>query len=105
MQHAKQQTPSISNNPVKETHKAWLIQGVTTEGKRFRPSDWAERLSNLMARFNDGRLTYSPLLFPVIRNGEKCIHIDSRLQQESPDIYELVMEFARNNNLNIIDSL
>ena len=39
----------------------FLIEGVTTEGKTFRPSDWAERLCGVMAAFgHDQRMQYSP---------------------------------------------
>ena len=86
-------------------HHAWLIQGVTEKGERFRPSDWAERLSSLMASFNGGRLQYSPLLHPLEFNGVKCVHLDSKLESAAPAMYKQVMEFARNNQLNIVESL
>ncbi|MFW9621480.1 MAG: DUF3579 domain-containing protein, partial [Macromonas sp.] len=31
--------------------KEVLIQGVTSNGKTFRPSDWAERLAGVMSQF------------------------------------------------------
>ncbi|MBD3609812.1 MAG: DUF3579 domain-containing protein [Gammaproteobacteria bacterium] len=91
--------------PAHEPHKACLIQGINKAGKRFRPSDWAERLSSLHASFVGGRLQYSALLYPVVRNGIKCIQMSSQLKLEAPDIYAQVMEFAQDNDLNIIDSL
>jgi hypothetical protein len=30
----------------------FIIQGLTSKGKPFRPSDWADRLCGIMARFN-----------------------------------------------------
>ena len=29
----------------------YIIVGLTSEGKRFRPSDWAERLSGVLSAF------------------------------------------------------
>ena len=31
-----------------------FIQGITHEGKTFRPSDWAERLAGVMSSFRPG---------------------------------------------------
>lgn len=86
-------------------HQAWLIQGVNDEGLRFRPSDWAERICGLMAGFQGGRLHYSALLYPSSVNGIKCVHMDDRLQSIAPAIHLQVMEFVRNNQLNMLESL
>ncbi|RIX67821.1 DUF3579 domain-containing protein, partial [Acidovorax cavernicola] len=31
-----------------------FIQGLTRDGKTFRPSDWAERLAGVMSQFRPG---------------------------------------------------
>ena len=44
----------------------FIIQGVTLDGKPFRPSDWAERLCGVMSAFGgDHRMQYSPYVHPV----------------------------------------
>ena len=44
----------------------FVIQGVTLDGKPFRPSDWAERLCGVMSAFGgDRRMQYSPFVHPV----------------------------------------
>lgn len=53
-----------------------LIKGVTEEGQTFRPGDWAERMSGNLCTFQNHRMVYSPLLQPVVRNGQKCMLID-----------------------------
>ena len=83
----------------------WLIQGVNEAGQRFRPSDWAERISSLMATFEGGRLQYSSMIYPLIINGIKCVHLDDRLQSNAPAIHQQVMEFVTNNQLNVVESL
>ena len=48
----------------------FVIQGVTREGKPFRPSDWAERLCGVMSAFGgDHRMQYSPYVHPVTEIG------------------------------------
>ncbi len=86
----------------KPPSKKIIIEGVTTQGKTFRPSDWAERMSGAMASFKDSRISYSPLLQPSVNNeGYKCILLDPQLKKTSPEIYQNIMEFAQKNNLKI----
>lgn len=82
--------------------KKIVIEGVTEQGKTFRPSDWAERMSGTMAVFKNSRIYYSPLLQPsVTTKGYKCVLLDPKLRETSPDVYQSIMEFAKKNNLKI----
>ncbi len=87
----------------KETkEKNVVIEGITEEGKAFRPSDWAERVSGNLATFKDCRLHYSPLLQPSVTDeGNKCVILDPILKETNPDLYESLLEFARVNHLKI----
>lgn len=78
-----------------------LIEGVTEEGQTFRPSDWAERMSGNLSTFQGHRMVYSPLLQPVVRNGQKCMLIDPALKTSNPALYEAIMAFAQSNKLKI----
>lgn len=79
-----------------------IIEGVTESGRTFRPSDWAERMSGAMASFQDSRMRYSPLLQPsVTRDGFKCVMLDPKLKETSPQVYESILAFAKANNLRI----
>lgn len=79
-----------------------IIEGVTTQGKVFRPADWAERMSGLLASFKNSRVQYSPLLQPSMNvDGYKCVLLDPKLRETSPQIYESILEFAKKNNLKI----
>ena len=57
--------------------KQVFIQGITQDGRTFRPSDWAERLAGVMCSFRPGgpqpgsHLSYSPWCVPTIINGIK----------------------------------
>ncbi|MDP1602062.1 MAG: DUF3579 domain-containing protein [Legionella sp.] len=86
----------------KSRNKKIVIEGVTEQGKTFRPSDWAERMSGAMASFKNSRIHYSPLLQPSVNtDGYKCVLLDPKLKESSPEVYQSIMEFARENNLKI----
>ena len=90
-------------NQAPETiNQEWLILGITADGRTFRPSDWAERLCGTIAQYNDGRLIYSDLAYPITRNGQIGIVVETKLRSENPVIYTFLMNFARDNQLKII---
>ena len=75
---------------------------MTTSGRKFRPSDWAERMSGALSTFGrDQRIHYSPLLKPLTINGVKCVVVDPRLQDQFPEMYSYILGWANNNELKI----
>lgn len=78
-----------------------IIEGVTESGEAFRPSDWAERMSEKLSTFRKRRIQYSPLLQPSMRGGHQCVILDPHLKQSNPELYESLMNFAKSNNLRI----
>ncbi len=78
-----------------------IIEGITESGEKFRPSDWAERVSGKLSTFRKRRLHYSPLLQPSTKDGHKCVVLDPKLKQSNPKLYESILEFATNNKLKI----
>lgn len=91
--------------------REFFIHGVTSEGKTFRPSDWAERLCGVMscyrpggiARGRDAHIGYSPYVRPVTVGGVKCVVVDERLQELEPRAFAFVMNFARDNELPVYE--
>ena len=82
----------------------FVIQGVTLDGKPFRPSDWAERLCGVMAAFgHDQRMQYSPFVHPITANGVRCVVVDVRLEQIEPMAYRFLVNFAKDNELRVRD--
>jgi hypothetical protein len=82
----------------------FVIEGVTHDGRRFRPSDWAERLCGVMAAFgNDHRMHYSPYVHPVTVGGVTCVVVDVRLEEIEPMAYRFLLSFARDNELRTRD--
>jgi hypothetical protein len=77
-----------------------VIRSVTEEGRRFRPSDWIERISTTMASFGkDHRLHYSDAVKPSMVEGEKCLVVDNSLKESNPPAFEYIMQFVRANHL------
>lgn len=83
-------------------YKRTVLVGITAEGKKFRPSDWAERMCGALCTFRNRRIYYSPLLRPAIREGIKCVIIDESLLDKEPEIYQQLFDFAKDNGLQII---
>jgi len=82
----------------------FVIEGVTRDGRRFRPGDWAERLCGVMAAFgNDHRMHYSPYVHPVTVGGVVCVVVDVRLEEIEPMAYRFLLSFARDNELRTRD--
>lgn len=79
-----------------------IIEGITEEGKTFRPTAWAEMISSNLASFGrDNKLRYDRGVHPCIINGNKCLVIARELQDNDPVAYQYVMEFAEQNGLRI----
>lgn len=79
-----------------------VILGMTTSGRTFRPSDWAERLCGMMSIFGEDRhLSYSPFLKPIVADGLSCVVIDGRLEKLDPLAFRFLMDFARDNELSL----
>jgi len=82
----------------------FVIQGVTVDGKPFRPSDWAERLCGVMSAFGgDHRMQYSPYVHPVTASGVRCVVVDRRLEELEPMAYRFLLSFAKDNALKVRD--
>lgn len=82
-----------------------IIQSLTRDGKRFRPSDWVDRICSSYATFGDDRkLRYSPYLKPEMIDGVRCLAVDLQLKITNPEGFEELMQFADENQLNILDS-
>lgn len=81
-----------------------FIQSLTREGKRFRPSDWVDRICSSYATFGEDRkLRYSPYLKPEMIDGVRCLAVDMQLKINNPEGFEELMQFATENQLNILN--
>lgn len=79
-----------------------IIEGVTEDGRTFRPSDWIERISGSLSTFGmDRRIRYSHYVQPQIINGGKCLVVDPALRTVNPSAYSFLVDFAKGNKLRI----
>ena len=85
------------------TDTSFIIIGTTSDGRRFRPSDWAERLCGVLSAFGTGKkMTYSPYVSPGLSDGEKAVFVDGQLYDAEPMAYRFVLNFAQDNDLKLI---
>jgi hypothetical protein len=95
---------------VSSTAKEVFIQGITRDGRTFRPSDWAERLAGVMSSFRPGgavpgsHLSYSPWCVPTVINGIKCVIVNSELRTCEPMAWDFVLNFAKDNDLQVAEA-
>ena len=87
--------------------KEVFIQGITRQGRTFRPSDWAERLAGVMSSFRPGgvqpgsHLSYSPWCVPTVIGNVKCVVVNTELRDHEPMAWDFLMNFARDNDLQV----
>ncbi|MFZ4759540.1 MAG: DUF3579 domain-containing protein [Burkholderiaceae bacterium] len=106
---------SDSPNPTPSPHSAesaisgpFVIVGVTTAGRSFRPSDWADRLAGVMASFQPPgsgprtHLQYSPYVLPGVHDGHKCVRVDPAIVEVEPMALPFLLNFARDNDLVVL---
>ena len=92
--------------------RRYYIQGVTQDGRAFRPSDWAERLAGAMSSFRPGGsaggigayIGYSPYCVPRLVDGIKCVIVNEALKDIEPMAWDFVMNFARDNGLKVAEA-
>jgi hypothetical protein len=88
------------------------FHGLTIHGRIFRPSDWAERLCGVMSCYRPGGLAagrdafigYSPYVRPTTINGVKCVIVDERLKEIELMAFNFVLNFARDNELQVMEA-
>jgi len=96
-----------------------VIQGLTQNGRQFRPSDWAERLQDCIATHGvqkSSRLhncmsaaglqrkpSFSHHVYISFRNGIKSLIVERKLMESNPMQYQFLLSFAKDNDLMVIE--
>lgn len=80
-----------------------IIEGLTVDGVKFRPSDWVDRLCGMLACFDQQKVSYSPYLRPLVYKGMNCVAVKKNLQDVAPSIFKFIMQFATDNHLIVAD--
>ena len=91
--------------------REFFILGLTSDGKQFRPRDWADRLCGVMSCFRpegangrNARLQYSPYVRPILLNGVRAVAVNENLLGIEPLAYHVVVNFAKDNDLQVVDA-
>ncbi|NQZ54545.1 MAG: DUF3579 domain-containing protein [Piscirickettsiaceae bacterium] len=80
-----------------------IIQGITQDGGKFRPSDWAERLCGAVATYGPGRrIIFHPNVKLASIDGVKCVVIDASLEEDDEMLFDFLTDFADENKLQIL---
>jgi len=100
------------NDRFPEIFSQLIVEGLTDDGIRFRPSDWIERLIDSVAVYGaDRRGPARPFTGPDRRqrqvaflqarviDGNKCLVVDGRLRDANPQAYHYLLQFIRDNCL------
>jgi len=95
-----------------EQQDSFFILGQTSNGRQFRPSDWAERLCGVMSCFKpegaaaarDAHLQFSPYVHPTVVNGVKAVVVNNSLKSVEPLAYHFVVNFAKDNDLQMVEA-
>jgi hypothetical protein len=97
--------------PFMNKPRQFTIQGITQDGRSFRPGDWAERLAGAMSSFRPGGVQggtgaligYSPYCMPRTVGKLKCVIVSEALKDIEPMAWDFVMHFARDNGLKVVE--
>ena len=90
--------------------REFFIQGITSNGRPFRPSDWSERLAGALSSFRPkssaigAHIGYSPYCIPRVIDGVKCVIVNEALHGLEPMAWDFVMSFARDNDLQVAEA-
>ena len=80
----------------------FVIQGIDKEGVTFRPSNWNERLSDMLATTGkDGRTVYSSYVHPATIQGVPSVVVRFSLESADPKGFEQVRQFVVSNQLQV----
>ena len=79
-----------------------IILGQTVEGKKFRPSDWCDRLySTLRALSEEDYEQCKEFVFLVNTDLGKGICLNCELNAVKPILFNFFINFVKSNNLTV----
>jgi len=80
----------------------FVVQGFNKDGQSFRPSNWAERLCDMLSTTGkDGRIVYSSYVRPIVTQGIPAVVVRFSLEQADPHAFELLRQFVASNHLTV----
>ena len=87
---------------MKEYEDKVIIRGLTRDGERFRPSDWAQRMVNSVSTIGpNNRIIYHPSVQIAVIDGVSSVLVDKTMCQSDPRLMRFMIRFAASNELQI----
>lgn len=81
-----------------------VIMGKTQAGDKFRPSDWAQRLTVAIATIGPKKkVIYNPHVHTSLREGVPAVVIDPVLREKNEMLFEFLIHFAQGNKLEVLN--
>lgn len=90
----------------------FVIEGITVDGRVFRPSDWIERLIDTLSSYGADRRTslrphpghdrrHQQVSFLQVQMiaGRKCLVVDALFREANPAAFRFLQEFVQSNRL------
>ena len=77
----------------------FVIRGETRNGKKFRPSDWCDRLHCTLRALGDESDYYAEFVHIANLPGGKCLIVNTSLKDINAILYNFFVNFAADNNL------
>lgn len=80
----------------------FVIQGISKDGKAFRPSNWWERLGDMLSTTGkDGRIVYSSYVRPTVIQDIPSVVVRISLKKADPHAFEIIKQFITANHLTV----
>lgn len=77
-----------------------VIRNLDRNNKKFRPSDWVDRLAGAAARYERGAVRYDARVMPCCRCEQtRCLTVDRHIADDQPHVLETVLSFMEINQL------
>ena len=78
----------------------FFITGKTTDGEKFRPSDWCDRLHSTLKALDSDEYEECVEYVRLINSKQgKGVLIDGALKETNPMLFNFFMSFVKNNSL------
>lgn len=85
---------------MRSTGNKLIISNRDRNGARLRPSNWHERLADIAAELEGGRLIYDSKVKPcMICPNRICVVVDRSIRQTKPYVLDTIESFMRINEL------
>lgn len=76
----------------------FYVVGETEEGSKFRPGDWADRISGLYGVVDRGAIRYTEEVCPAQLQGQVSV----RVKSDNYKVRQDIILFALENNLRLV---